>query len=109
MRTRIESLYRSGSNEYLQSMFRAEIYKKKKKSEFLSDFLQFLEVKFSIYLNRCVFIMMCNIDVLLYIYDQCQKSYYRRDLTLKVYASIPKELVEVECNGSFTNWLSSLR
>ena len=31
--------------------------KKKKISEFLSEKFQFLEVQFSIYLNRCVFVM----------------------------------------------------
>ena len=44
-----------GSNEYLQSMFWAEIWKKI--SDFLSKNFQFLVVKFSIYLNRNVFIM----------------------------------------------------
>ena len=38
-----------GSNEYPQSMFRAEI---EKITEFLSANFQFLDVKFSIYLNR---------------------------------------------------------
>ena len=43
-----------GSNEYLQSMFWAEILKR---SEFLSENFQFLVVKFSVYLNRHVFVM----------------------------------------------------
>ena len=43
-----------GSNEYSQSMFWAEIWKI---SEFLSENFQFLVVKFSIYLNRHVFVM----------------------------------------------------
>ena len=42
------------SNEYPQSMLWAEIWKI---SEFLSKNIQFLVKKFSIYLNRCVFIM----------------------------------------------------
>ena len=42
------------SNEYPQSMFWAEIWKI---SAFLSENFQFLVVKFSIYLNRHVFVM----------------------------------------------------
>ena len=42
------------SYEYTQSMFWAEIWKI---SEFLSENFQFLVVKFSIYLNRPVFVM----------------------------------------------------
>ena len=45
---------RGGSNEYPQSMFWAEIWKI---SKFLSENFQFLEMKFSIYLNRRVFVM----------------------------------------------------
>ena len=45
---------RGGSNEYPQYMFWAEIWKI---SEFLSENFQFLEVKFSIYLNGRVFVM----------------------------------------------------
>ena len=45
---------RGGSNKYPQSMFWAEIWKI---SEFLSENFHFLEVKFSIYLNRRVFVM----------------------------------------------------
>ena len=47
---------RGGSNEYLQSMFWVETWKII--SEFLSENFQFLEVKFSIYLNRPVY--LCN-------------------------------------------------
>ena len=43
-----------GSNEYSQSMFRAETWKI---SEFLSEYFQFWVVKFSIYLNRRVFVL----------------------------------------------------
>ena len=51
----LEPPRRGGSNEYPQSMFWAEIWKI---SEFiLSEYFQFLEVKFSIYLNRRVFVM----------------------------------------------------
>ena len=53
----LEPPRRGGSNEYPQSMFSAEICKV---SEFLSDNFQFLEVKFSIYLNKCVFVMVPN-------------------------------------------------
>ena len=51
----LEPPRRGGSNEYQQSMFWVEIWKKK--SEFLSINFQFLVVKFSIYLNRRVFAM----------------------------------------------------
>ena len=44
-----------GSNKYPQSMFWAEIWKI---SEFLSKNFQFLEMKFSMYLNRRVFVMI---------------------------------------------------
>ena len=50
----LEPPRRGGSNEYPQSMFWAEIWKI---SEFLSENFQFLVVKFSIYLNRRVFVM----------------------------------------------------
>ena len=51
----LEPPRRGGSNEYPQSMFCAEIWKL---SEFfLSENIQFLEIKFSIYLNRRVFVM----------------------------------------------------
>ena len=50
----LEPSRRGGYNEYPRSMFWAEICKI---SEFLSEKFQFLEVKFSIYLNRRVFVM----------------------------------------------------
>ena len=50
----LEPPRRGGSKEYPQSMFWAEIWKT---SEFLSENFQFLVVKFSIYLNRRVFVM----------------------------------------------------
>ena len=49
----LEPPRRGGYNEYTQSMFWAEI---QKISVFIWKF-SFLEVKFSIYLNRCVFVM----------------------------------------------------
>ena len=49
----LELPQRGGSNEFPQSMFRAEIWK----IEFLSEIFQILEVKFSLYLNRSVFVM----------------------------------------------------
>ena len=49
----LESPRQGGSNEYPQSMFWAEIWKI---AEFLSENFQFLMVKFSIYLNRRVFV-----------------------------------------------------
>ena len=50
----LEPPHRGGSNEYPQSMFWAEIWKI---SKFLSKKFLFLVVKFSIYLNRCVFVI----------------------------------------------------
>ena len=49
------SLEPQPSNEYPQSMFEAEIWKI---LEFLSELSHFLVVKFSVYLNRCVFVML---------------------------------------------------
>ena len=46
--------HRGGSNEYPQSMFWAEMWNI---SVFLLKKFQFLEVKFSIYLNRRVFVI----------------------------------------------------
>ena len=51
----LEPPRRGGSKEYPQSMFWAEIWKIS--GFFLSENFQFLEVKFSIYLNRLVFVM----------------------------------------------------
>ena len=54
--------------------------------DFLSENFQFLEVKFSIYLNRRVFVMVCpgNLQYLLQIgqYDYCDHLYiiHRGDL-----------------------------
>ena len=50
----LEPPQRGGSNEYPQSMFGVEM----KNISFLSENFQFLEVKFSIYLNRRVFVMI---------------------------------------------------
>ena len=50
----LEPPRRGGSNEYPKSMFWAEIWKI---SEFLSGNFHFLVVKFSVYLNRRVFVM----------------------------------------------------
>ena len=58
----LEPPRRGGSNEYPQSMFWAEIWKN---ISFLSKNFQFLEVKFSIYLNRRVFVMRQHILVLI--------------------------------------------
>ena len=57
----LEPPRRGGSNEYPQSIFWAEIWKI---SEFLSENFQFLEVKFSIYLNMCVFVMLSFFTVM---------------------------------------------
>ena len=53
----LESPRRGGSNEYPQSMFSAEIRKIYFFFFFLSEIFQFLVVKFSIHLNRRVFVM----------------------------------------------------
>ena len=60
----LEPPRRGGSNEYPQSMFWAEMWKI---SEFffLSENFQFLEVEFSIYLNRHVFVMTLFLLLLL--------------------------------------------
>ena len=50
----LEPPRRGGSNEYPQSVFWSEVWKNQR---FLSENSQFLEVKFSIYLNRRVFVM----------------------------------------------------
>ena len=53
----LEPPRRGGSNEYPQSMFWAEIWKKKKKNQIFDlKACCFLVVKFSIYLNRRVFV-----------------------------------------------------
>ena len=52
----LEPPRRGGSNEYPQSMFWAEIWKNIR--VFVSENFQFLEVKFSIYLKRRVFVMI---------------------------------------------------
>ena len=52
----LEPPRRGGSNEYPQSMF---LSRNKKKSDFLSEhFHFFFVVKFSVYLNRFVFVMI---------------------------------------------------
>ena len=51
----LEPPRRGGSNEYPQSMFWAEIWKI---SVFFSEHFYFLVVKFSLYLNRRVFVMV---------------------------------------------------
>ena len=64
---------RGGSNQYSQSMFWAEIWKI---SEFfLSENCQFLDVKFSIYLNRHVFVMIRPfLHIILSIKDSLQQQ-----------------------------------
>ena len=52
----LEPPRRGGSNEYPQSMFWADIWKKNIRI-FVSESFQILEVKVSIYLNRRVFVM----------------------------------------------------
>ena len=59
----LEPPHRGGSKEYLQSMFWTEI---RKISEFFVWFFPFLVVKFSIYLNRRVFVMLLVKDGFLY-------------------------------------------
>ena len=61
----LEQPLRSGSNEYPQSMFWAEIWKYQRWAEIwkyqrflLCENFQFLEVKLSVYLNRRLFVMV---------------------------------------------------
>ena len=54
-----EPLLWGGSHEYPQSMFWAEIWNI---LFFLSENFQFSEVKFLIYLNRCVFLLKLNTE-----------------------------------------------
>ena len=56
----LEPPRRGGSNEYPQSMFEQ---KYEKYRSFLSENFQFLEMKFSIYLNRRVFVMWSSAKV----------------------------------------------
>ena len=64
---------RGVSYEYPQSMFWAEVWKI---SKFLSENFHFLMVKFSVYLNRRVFVMhsdlcLCRVHVIRYVYSLC--------------------------------------
>ena len=63
----LEPPRRGGSNEYPQSMFKQ---KYEKYRSFLSQNFQFLEMKFSIYWNRRVFVMIRKC-FLLHIYGHC--------------------------------------
>ena len=67
----LEPPRRGGPNEYPQSMFWAEIWKI---SVFLFEFFQFLEVEFSVYLNRHAFVMslstLCDRRVIIKNYMQ---------------------------------------
>ena len=51
----LEPPRRGGSNECPQSMFRAEMGKYQ---NVLSQFFEFLVIKFSVYLNKLVFVML---------------------------------------------------
>ena len=62
----LEPPRRGGSNEYPQSMFWAKVWKI---SVFYLNFFQFLEVNFSIYLNRRVFVMRDGMGELMRIYS----------------------------------------
>ena len=57
----LEPPYRGSSNKYPQSMFFSRNRKNKKKYIFFSPFLV---IKFSIYLNRCVFVMYLFLSVI---------------------------------------------
>ena len=48
----------------------------KKYQRFLSENFQFLEVKFSIYLNRRVFVMLLHIDTQRHTKDESAVSFY---------------------------------
>ena len=57
----LEPSRRGSSNGYTQSMFWADIWKKYQ--SFISKIFQFLEVKFSIYLNKLVFVMKISTPI----------------------------------------------
>ena len=68
----LEPPRRGGSNEYPQSMFWAEVWKKYQ--IFLSENFHFLVVKFSVYLNRHVFVM---INVKTYFLRKTKKNIWK--------------------------------
>ena len=68
------------SKEYQQSIFWAEIWKI---SECLSENFQFLEVKFSIYLNRRVFVMSWTSFILFLVLESSEDSDYNAQAELK--------------------------
>ena len=70
----LEPPRRGGSNEYPQSMF-VQNYEN---IRFLIANFQFLEVKFSIYLNRLVFVMKSNAGLIL---EHCRTAYEQTVLT----------------------------
>ena len=57
----LEPPRRGGSNEYHNLCFEQKYEKKKKTTEFVSENVQFLVVKLSIYLNRRVFVMKITV------------------------------------------------
>ena len=67
----LEPPRRGGSNDYLQSMF---LNRNMKNIKFLSKNFQFLEVNFSISLNRRVFVMQLRNCLNYTIYHSCIKS-----------------------------------
>ena len=71
---------RGGSNEYPQSMFWAEIWKI---SKFLSENFKFLEVKFSIYFNRRVFVMKSNSLINLCQVNSSASTFWTRPFPVK--------------------------
>ena len=54
----LEPPRRGSSNKYPQSMFLSRNMKKKKKKKNLSENFQLLGVKFSVYLDRRIFVML---------------------------------------------------
>ena len=62
----LEPPRRGGSNENPQSMFEQKL----EKYQFLTENFQFLEVKFSIYLNR----RFCNVLCLIWVCTVCYSS-----------------------------------
>ena len=76
----------SGSNEYPQSMFRAE---KRKISEFLSENFQFLVVKFPIYLKRRFFIIEAHLQI------WWRPSPFTRGLMLEVVSLFGPSLIQI--------------
>ena len=86
----LEPPRRGGSNEYPQSMFEQKY--DKYQSFFLSEKFKFLEVKFSIYLNRSVFVMYSVKSHTCNVLNTC-KYYLARYISAHAWHNINQVLV----------------